>query len=154
MEVKGEQIRKELTDMGFKTIVLWDNNYFCPSEDWLKGEFSPYLWHHKPVMNEVKYNCKNISRWAVVQADDCFRISKVVPDGVGAHSFGQVGLRVGFGMDLNGIYADGFTTCHSTNIVRLNSGIWMFYESQNQTYRPALEACNDGSIGELLYAIL
>ncbi len=95
-------LHPKLKALGFNEIKLADSSYVAPSHGWLK-EFAAHLFHNCPAYHAETFDCENIARWAMVEAD------KALVDsghrGAG-HTFGEV---------TGTIQMDGKFTAHTLN---------------------------------------
>jgi hypothetical protein len=78
-------LNPKLKALGFHEIKLADSSYVAPSYGWLK-EFSDYLFRGCPPYYRETFDCENIARWAMVEADKALVDSGTRDAG---HTFGE-----------------------------------------------------------------
>ncbi len=79
-------LHPRLKAIGFNEIKLADSSYVAPSHGWLK-EFAAYLFRNCPTYYRETFDCENIARWAMVEADKALLDSGTRDAG---HTFGEV----------------------------------------------------------------
>lgn len=124
--ISRQQLIQEMAgDLDARVYRPSDEEYVCPSEDWLR-EFMKGVPLRAPSFVSEAFDCDNFAKRAVVQADEALLRSGA--SGVG-HTFGYCEVMMTPGMTLNGITAPKRGT-HAANICRTNDGTWWFAEPQ------------------------
>lgn len=92
----------KLKELGFHEIRCSDSSYVAPSRGWLEG-FSSYLFRNCPKYYREAFDCENIARWAMVEADKALVDSGTRDAG---HTFGEA---------TGAIQMDGKPSMHTMN---------------------------------------
>lgn len=136
MIISASQFLAEVTEIGFSCWQPRDKEIFCPSEDWLR-EFGSYLLQTRVQSARESWDCDDYALHAVVEASVACRAAAL---GTG-HSFVYCTLKM-FGQ-LNGIDAE-WGSGHAGNLVRLDSGSYVFFEPQTGQFCNAKTAIFNG----------
>lgn len=134
MIIPAKQFLTEVQALGFNCWGPRDREVFCPSESWL-ADFGLYLNDTRLAPQLDSWDCDDYALQAVAEASVACREASL---SVG-HSFVYCTVRL-WG-PLNGIDLDPQNiTGHATNLVRLNTGQYVFFEPQNGSFFDAKDA--------------
>lgn len=79
------EFHPKLRALGFHEIKTADESYVAPTHEWLR-DFAAYLFRKCPPYYAETFDCENIARWAMVEAD-----KSLVDSGTrhAGHTFGE-----------------------------------------------------------------
>lgn len=132
MTIPSNDFLLEVTALGFACWNPRDAQIYCPSEDWLV-EFGDFLKANNLLSQRESWDCDDYALAAVTEASIACRSAAL---GSG-HSFVYCTIRL-WGA-LNG-YDAPWGSLHACNLVRLDSGVYVFFEPQNGTFSDAKAA--------------
>lgn len=136
MIIPASQFLEEVTALGFICWSPRDKNVFCPSSDWLR-EFGAYLLKHRLPYEIDSWDCDDYSLQAVSEASVACRLA-----GAGnGHTFVYCTMQL-WG-PINGVDAP-FGSGHACNLVRLDTGAYVFFEPQNGEFCDAKTQIDGG----------
>lgn len=96
------EFHPKLKALGFHEVRFADSNYVAPGKDWLR-DFAAFLFRKCPKYYRETYDCENIARWAMVEADMALVDSGTREAG---HTFGEA---------TGAILIDGKPAMHTMN---------------------------------------
>ena len=132
MTISSSQFLTEVTALGFSCWEPRDAQIYCPQESWLQ-EFGEFLNANNLLAQKEAWDCDDYALAAVSEASIACRSAAL---GTG-HSFVYCSIRL-WG-PLNGLDAP-WGSGHACNLVRLDSGVYVFFEPQNGTFSDAKTA--------------
>lgn len=141
MILTGFEFLAEVTALGFACWAPRDKSVFCPSADWLR-DFGAYLLAHRLPSETDSWDCDDYALQAVSEASIACRSAGT---GTG-HTF--VYCTVKLWGPLNGVEAP-WGSGHALNLVRLDSGSYVFFEPQNGEFCDAKMQIDTGNVNPL-----
>lgn len=135
MKITSQYLRARLVDLGVdaKFIQNTDNAYFCPSLEWLRGDFSEACFEaFKDREYTVEANdCDDFAVTAMALARRGNMQRRGAREGI---AFGLVDLFIDAATTINGVAGPGR---HETNLVLCTvpdgpEPVWFLFEPQNR----------------------
>jgi len=132
MTIPSAQLLSEVSALGFSCWQPRDAQIFCPSESWLV-EFGDFLKANNLLAQRESWDCDDYALSAVSEASIACRAAALDC----GHSFVYCTVRL-WGA-LNGLDVP-WGSGHACDLVRLDSGVYVFFEPQNGTFSDAKTA--------------